>query len=75
MTLLPVRSVRIAYLTGPFDRRRVPDPTQAFAVPVQPIDLLREACTCLAAGTCDVCQAWAAARHRHEARLAHIRQR
>lgn len=74
MTLLPVRSVRIRYITGRFDQRLIPHPTYAFAVHAQPINLLREACTCLASGSCDVCQAWAAARHRQEAMLAHCSQ-
>lgn len=72
MTLVPVRSVRIAYLTGRFHGRLVTSPTYAFALYAQPVDLLREGCTCLATGACDVCQAWAAARQRHEAMMARI---
>ena len=72
MTLVPVRSVRIGYITGRFDRRLVTSPTHVFALYAQPINLLHEACTCLATGACDVCKAWAAARHRHEAMMARI---
>jgi hypothetical protein len=75
VTILPVRSVHIGYITGRFDRRMVASPTHAFALYAKPLNLLREGCTCLATGTCDVCKAWAAARYRLEAMLAHIRQR
>jgi hypothetical protein len=75
VTILPIRSVRITHLIGQFDWRLATRPTHTFALYAQPINLLREACTCLATGSCDVCKAWAAARHRHEALLERINPR
>lgn len=65
-----VEETDIGYLATPKPVLRTTSGRYTYALYARPVDLLNEACTCLATGKCAVCKAWAATMRVNEERRA-----